>query len=220
MAANPPDYHLAELALAQDTTNPRRVLPEIPASARRILDIGCGAGQTLLACAQPGRVTVGVDYDPEALRLGTSLKVPAFLVRAAGERLPFRSSSFDFVFSRVALPYMNIPAALAETARVLEPGGRVWFTLHPPGMFSWRAFLHPRSAVFELYRLANTAAFHLAGLHFRYPLRRSRMESYQTGSGMCRALRKAGFDDIGFRQTAFHCVVSARRVLPCRKLTS
>ena len=77
MAGNSPEYHLAELALARATSDPRRILPDIPAGARRVLDIGCGAGQTLLACAAEDRRSVGVDYDFEALRLGASLQVPA-----------------------------------------------------------------------------------------------------------------------------------------------
>jgi ubiquinone/menaquinone biosynthesis C-methylase UbiE len=210
MASNSPEYHLAELALARATNDPRRILPDIPADARRVLDIGCGAGQTLLACAAENRQAVGVDYDFEALRLGASLNVPASLAQATGEQLPFRDASFDFVFSRVALPYMKIPAALAEIARVLQPGGRVWFALHPLDMFSWQSFAHPRSAAYELYRLLNTASLHYGGLQFRYPLRPSRTESYQTPAGIRRALQRAGFDEIQLHRTAQHCVVAAR----------
>jgi ubiquinone/menaquinone biosynthesis C-methylase UbiE len=38
------------------------------------------------------------------------------------------------VISRVALPYMHIPMALAEIARVVKSGGHVWLTLHPFAM--------------------------------------------------------------------------------------
>jgi SAM-dependent methyltransferase len=210
MASNSPEYHLAELAVARSTDDPRRILPDIPAAARRVLDIGCGAGQTLLACAAENRTSVGVDFDFDALRLGGSLQLPASLAQATGEQLPFRSASFDFVFSRVALPYMKIPTALAEIARVLQPGGRVWLTLHPLGMFSWQSLSRPRSAVYELYRLCNTAALHWGGFQFRYPLRRSRTESYQTSAGIRRALQHAGFDEIRILRTAQHFVATAR----------
>jgi ubiquinone/menaquinone biosynthesis C-methylase UbiE len=212
MASNSPDYHLAEHALTQAAGDHRRVLPEIPDSARRILDIGCGAGQTLLACAQAGRQAFGIDYDFEALQLGQNLRVPAALARASGEELPFRSASFDFVYSRVALPYMKIPVALAEIARVLQPGGRVWFTLHPLTMLSWsQAFSRPRKLLFEAYRLFNTAVLHFGGSQIRYPLRSSRTESYQTDRGIRQALLHAGFQDVELRRTAVHFIATARK---------
>lgn len=212
MASNTPEYHLAELELARSAQDPRRILPDIPQDAKRILDIGCGAGQTLLACARDGRVAVGVDYDWEALRLGMNLKVPALLTRASGEMLPFQAAAFDFVFSRVALPYMNIPVALKEIARVLQPGGRIWISLHPTSMLSWgQALSHPRKTMFELYRLSNTIALHFTGRQFPYPLRRSRIESYQTEEGMRRVLRGTGFGDIATKCTRTHFIITARR---------
>lgn len=212
MASNPPEYHLAELALARAQDDPRRSVPEIPESAQWILDIGCGAGQSLLACVRSGQRAVGVDRDLEALRLGRRLRVPALLVQASGEQLPFGDASFDFILSRVALPYMHIPSALAEAARLLRPGGRLWLALHPVATFSWRrALRHPRSAAFEIYRLLNTAALHWGGVQFRYPLRRSRIESYQTEAGMRRLLQRTGFENIGFSRPPLQLIVTARR---------
>jgi ubiquinone/menaquinone biosynthesis C-methylase UbiE len=212
MATNPPEYHLAELALARAQDDLRRCLPDIPESAQWILDIGCGAGQTLLACARSSQKAVGVDCDLEALRLGRRLGVPALLVQASGEQLPFRNASFDFIFSRVALPYMHIPATLSEAARLLRPGGRLWLTLHPLATFSWRQALgHPRGAVFEIYRLLNTAALHLCGVQVRYPLRRSRIESYQTEAGVRRVLRRSGFEDVAITRPPRQFIVTARR---------
>ncbi len=211
MATSPLEYHLEELKLAQDAADSRRILPEIPPEARSVLDVGCGAGQTLVACHREGCRAVGVEFDFAALQLGRQLQVPAHLAQASGERLPFAAASFDFLFSRVALPYMNIPVALAEMARVMQPGGRIWLTLHPLAMLSWSyALRDPRRMVFEIYRLCNTAALHFTGKQFHYPLRRSRMESYQTGQGIRRALKRAGFEEIEIRQ-ATHFVVKARR---------
>ena len=212
MAENSPDYHLAELKRAREQGG--EALPKIPADVRRVLDVGCGAGQTLLVCAPEVAQAFGVDFDFDALRLGRELKVPAGLVQASGEQLPFRSGSFDFLYSRVALPYMDIPVALAEFARVLEPGGRLWITLHPLSMLEWRAaFRSPRRAAFELYRLANTMALHFFWRQFRYPLRRSRTESYQTNQGIHRILQKTGFGKIRLHRTGQQFGVSAQRNL-------
>ncbi len=113
-------YHLSELRVALDTNNPRRILPDTT-SARRILDIGCGAGQTLIA-TQPSGYCFGIDIDPEALQLGRTQTDCIDFTQGVGEALPFRTGSFDLVISRVATPYMHIATALAEMRRVLEPG--------------------------------------------------------------------------------------------------
>ncbi len=211
-----PAYHLRELAVAQTIDDPRRILPEIPPGCQRVLDVGCGAGQSLVACAaqhkDPGCQWFGIDFEQAAVRLGPEMGVPAALACASGEALPFREGSFDFVFSRVALPYMDIPVAVAEMKRVLRAGGGLWLTLHPLGMLSWgKALSSPRRTVFEAYRLANTVALHFLGTQFRYPLRRQRIESYQTVEGMRRLLRTQGFENIDTRLGRHFVVTASKR---------
>ncbi len=107
----------------------------------RVLDIGCGAGQTLrlLADRSPS-LRVGIDYDAEVLTLGqlTSHEEgqPIVFGRATAHALPFLDGQFTHVVCRVALNYMHQKQALAEMVRVLEPGGflftrteRVWYDL-------------------------------------------------------------------------------------------
>src|SRR3954449_13214466 len=122
-------YHESELRVALDPNNPLRLVPDT-GNAQSILDIGCGAGQTLIAIG-PKKLRVGVDIDTEAVTFGVHWPEARGirLGAATGENLPFQPSSFDFVYSRVALPYMHIPTALAEIHRVLRPGGNLWLTL-------------------------------------------------------------------------------------------
>ena len=74
-------YHEGELRVALDTGHPHRLVPQ-PGDASAILDIGCGAGQTLVALGVARR-SVGVDIDVAALRvaargpLGEPLRVAA-----------------------------------------------------------------------------------------------------------------------------------------------
>jgi SAM-dependent methyltransferase len=64
-------YHLLELEIARAADDPRRVMPVLSNRDGSILDIGCGAGQTLIACdLKPGVFACGVDVDEEALVLG------------------------------------------------------------------------------------------------------------------------------------------------------
>ena len=58
------DYHLQELAIANCPADPRHILPPVSASHRWLLDVGCGAGQTLIASRlDPGVKVCGVDPD-------------------------------------------------------------------------------------------------------------------------------------------------------------
>jgi SAM-dependent methyltransferase len=95
----------------------------------RVLDVGCGAGQTLrlLASRRPAE-RIGIDLDLEALAFGRRLAdrdggPGPYLLRGAGERLPFGEARFTHVICRVALNYMHQATALRELTRVLEPGG-------------------------------------------------------------------------------------------------
>jgi SAM-dependent methyltransferase len=208
------EYHLAELAVARSAKDKRRSVPDIPAGCERVLDVGCGAGQTLLACELNGAKAFGIELVLEALQLGRTLSSEINFVCGGGEMLPYRADSFDLVLSRVALPYMNIPVAIAEMARVLRSGGHIWLTLHGLSMFSWRnALRNPRTAAFEAYRMLNTASLHFIGRQFQYPLRRTMTESYQTRVGISGALRRAGFEDIqvGMDRDQFRVTARKRR---------
>ena len=131
-------YHVLELQIAANPVDTRRVMPTIGAHHRRIVDVGCGAGQTLIASRLGEEVEAfGVDRDHKALSLGRQMYPRLRLIRARGEELPLPSRSFDLAISRVALPYMRTTAALSEMARVLRPGGDLWIVLHPFSLV-WR----------------------------------------------------------------------------------
>jgi SAM-dependent methyltransferase len=101
-------------------------------SPERILDVGCGTGLLFdrLSEALPDAGLFGVD--PSAGMLGVARGKAggrAALTRAAAERLPFRSGSFDLVLTVSALHYWREPAAgVREIRRVLRPGGQVAIT--------------------------------------------------------------------------------------------
>jgi SAM-dependent methyltransferase len=90
--------------------------PFLPAQAR-VLDLGCGAGHSFHLLAP--RETVGVDLSAEALA-GQDRETHVADMRA----LPFDSASFDAVLSVHSIEHVpDARPALAETARVLRPGG-------------------------------------------------------------------------------------------------
>src|SRR5207248_11447794 len=118
MNTSPVSYHDDEFRIALDSTSPHRVVPDT-GSAEAVLDIGCGAGQTPVTLGHHKR-RVGVDVDIEALRFGLHRTTTEGIRVAAaqGEHPPFAERTFDLVYSRVAPPYTDIPAALTDMPRV------------------------------------------------------------------------------------------------------
>jgi ubiquinone/menaquinone biosynthesis C-methylase UbiE len=202
-------YHLGELQIALDPTNPRRLVPD-SSGCSRILDIGCGAGQTLIALKTPA-FCVGVDIDRDALQIGREIGGNIRFAAARGELLPFRDGSFDMVFSRVALPYMNIPRALREMRRVTVRGGKLWLSLHgidmPLERFRTSGL---KGKIFAAYVMANGLSFQLFGRNF--PFLTGACESFQTERAMRSALSRAGFDDVRFTRRDRLFVVTAAAV--------
>ena len=108
---------------------------------RRVLDIGCGAGQEMLPFAARGAKTVGLDFMPEVGQVGREMfaaegfgeKVE--FIRASGHELPFAAAAFDVLICRIALMYMDVKPALLEMARVLRPGGVFFLKYHAPSYY-------------------------------------------------------------------------------------
>ena len=211
------DYHLDELRIATTEGHPRRVLPPVMKGDRRVLDVGCGAGQTLIATNfEPGTTVIGLDLDKSALSFGRQLDQRINFVCARAESLPFQSEHLDLVFSRVALPYMNIHKTLSEMRRVLKTGGRIWLVLHPYSMVIKETMealydLKIKRAVVCLYVIANGIVLNSLGKEFHMPFRKAYYESFQTIRGIRKLLRKTGFADIRAEQNGFF-VATARKV--------
>ncbi|NTF90711.1 methyltransferase domain-containing protein [Agrobacterium rhizogenes] len=100
-----------------------------------ILDIGCGAGQTLLQLAErvgaEGRV-IGVDVAPLLLEIASRRTEPLSqvrLIQADAQSLDLSSESTDAVFSRFGVMSFDDPvAAFANFRRILRPSGTLAFT--------------------------------------------------------------------------------------------
>lgn len=106
-----------------------------PVRGLRLLNLGCGTGGFSAAAEAAGALAWGVDVDAEAVAIARARVSRGRIVRAAAERLPFASGSFDVVYCVSTLEHVaDGRAALAEMARVLRPRGRLY--LHTPSRWS------------------------------------------------------------------------------------
>ena len=192
------DYHLMELEIALSADDDRRAVPSVGDSDAVIVDIGCGIGQTLVAldCSH-SKTCIGIDVDRGALTFGTRRVGHAvrFLCCDAAT-LAIASGVADLVFSRVALPYTDIPRVIREIRRVLKKEGRVWFALHGRAM-ACRALqkeiyaLNLRRSLYATYVLLN--GYVLKYLGFVIPYGRGKYGSWQDMATMRRLLIRQGF---------------------------
>ena len=104
---------------------------QLPAGAH-VLDVGTGPGRLPVEIARRSpqvRVT-GLDVSPRMIEAATAAIEPGQQVSAeVGDvaRLPYRDGSVDLVVSTLSQHHWpDRAAALAELARVLAPGGRIW----------------------------------------------------------------------------------------------
>ncbi len=120
-----------------DAEYEEQILPlarECLAGAQRVLDVGTGEGQIARLVARDGAgLVVGVDPTLAQLQAAHERGGPIGYSRANADALPFPDNAFDAVV--VCLVFEHIAhhePAIAEIARVLEPGGRFAFFLNHP----------------------------------------------------------------------------------------
>jgi SAM-dependent methyltransferase len=96
------------------------------ADARRVLDVGCGAGALLPALrdAAPRAAIVGLDLSLGMLRLAHGRGFP--VARSDAAALPIAARSFDVAVLAYMLFHLSEPAsALRSTREALRPAGKV-----------------------------------------------------------------------------------------------
>jgi ubiquinone/menaquinone biosynthesis C-methylase UbiE len=179
----------------------RRILDAANITAQdRVLDLGCGIGNILIALAERVDFSgppVGVDVSPDLIRIGereiaqAGLQNRIQLQVSPATHLPFEAGSFDVVLTSHVLKHLDDQALLAsfrEVARILRPGGR--FLL-------WEFEKSARSAL--LFWSAR-----LTGLPPPFQLR--------TNAEFARALRSTGFLRVVRVDTGFFLLPPVPRI--------
>ncbi|MEA3018899.1 MAG: hypothetical protein QOI47_423 [Actinomycetota bacterium] len=114
-----------------------QILPlaaECLAGAQRVLDVGCGEGQVARLAAKVGAgLVVGIDPTWAQVEVAAQRGGGVSYARAGAAALPFPDAAFDAVVACLVFEHIReVDEAIAEVARVLEPGGRFTFFLNHP----------------------------------------------------------------------------------------
>ena len=111
-----------------------RLLAQVPASARHLVDVGCGEGTFCRYASERVEQVTGIDPDASVLPDPSG---GVDYLQGSAERLPLDDASVDAVTMTAVLHHCDVRVALAEARRVLAPGG-VLLVLGIGGFGGWR----------------------------------------------------------------------------------
>jgi len=115
-------------------------------NGKRVADVGCGKGRfaRIVKERNPSASVVALDLAEAMLR-----PIPSEIERVAASMtaLPLATAAFDGAYATESLEHaVDIPAAVAELARIVKPGGRIviidknaaaWGRLKTPEWEQW-----------------------------------------------------------------------------------
>jgi len=130
-----PFYDLIQRWVVRDTLFKSRLIEQAGIQAgHRVLDLGCGTGTLALMVkrSQPDAEVVGLDADPQMLKVATAKAaretMTAKFDQGMAFSLPYPDDSFDRVLSSLMIHHLKTPdkgKTAREIHRILKPGGRL-----------------------------------------------------------------------------------------------
>ncbi|MFK7855735.1 MAG: bifunctional 2-polyprenyl-6-hydroxyphenol methylase/3-demethylubiquinol 3-O-methyltransferase UbiG [Granulosicoccus sp.] len=175
--------------------NPLRldwIQERVPLAGAKVLDVGCGGGILAESMSHAGANVLGIDLAEaplavarlHALETGAELEYQEISAEACAEQMP---GSFDCVTCLEMLEHVPDPAStVAACARLVKPGGRVFFStlnrnpkswlfaivgaeyvlrLLPKGTHDWKKFIKP-SSLAGFCRQADLKVDEIIGLNY------------------------------------------------------
>ena len=161
-----------------------------------LLDVGCSDFRrySVLSASLAQHYT-GLEIDFATLAAGLARKPvvgPVLAVNGSAELLPFPNDCFDVVLLNDMLAYCDKPGVIAETSRVLKPGGYA-ISLHN-NTIEWSLYklFHPEKPllvewVHSLVVILNTLVYRLLGV-------RAFHTTFSSGRELRRLFRDQGLD--------------------------
>jgi len=165
----------------------------VPPPGRQTLEMGCGEGRVARDLVARKHRVIGIDSSPTLIRYAREADPSGRYELADAASLPFADASFDLVIAYNSLmDITDMPGAVREAARVLEPAGRFCISV-----------THPLNDAGLFESAEPDAAFIIRGSYFgRRPFEghyeRDGLEMTFRGwmyalEDYCRALESAGF---------------------------
>jgi SAM-dependent methyltransferase len=177
-----------------------RFLELLPEPGRLTLDVGCGEGRVTRDLKELEHPVVGVDSSETMIAAARDADPTGEYVVADAAALPFPDGHADLVVAFMSLMDVDdMPSAVGELARVLEPGGRLAVAVvHPINSGAGRE--HPENSLLltENYfeRRYYRDEFERDGLRMTFESRHWTLEDYFDvilGAGLqIEALREVG----------------------------
>ena len=178
--------------LKRGTTRKQLEALDIDATGKKVLDVGCGPGNLLVALStEAPKLLIGVDIDETFLVFGRSQienfvelsSIVPTLLRASLPTLPFADETFDLVTCFLVMPHVpDDRTALTELARILKPGGTLAVSGHGFG-FPLRYLKRFRLKPLQMY---------LASLIYRCTGKKWIQNTLQNDDEICDILNSIG----------------------------
>jgi len=112
----------------------RMVVDERFLYGKTVLDSGCGVGRLTQSVGKLSKEIFGIDFSQgvdEAQILNQKIST-VHILQGDIMNLPFKESSFDYVYSKGVLHYVSdVRKCIASLASVIKPGGALSITLYP-----------------------------------------------------------------------------------------
>ncbi len=125
----------------------RHIISQLPPlKGKRVLELGCGAGEASVYLAKQGASVVAGDLSEGMLKVALNLaekhSVSIETLKFSADRIPSEDECFDIVYAANLLHHVDIEKTLKECSRVLKPGGTFasWDPLaHNPAINIYRS---------------------------------------------------------------------------------
>ncbi len=109
----------------------------VPSNAKRILDVGCGAGDNARLLASRGCVVTGVTFSEQEAEVAARHCERVILADVEREDLDLPAQGFDVILLSHVLEHLRAPSELLRRlARLIPVGGGVVIAV--PNMAQWR----------------------------------------------------------------------------------
>jgi SAM-dependent methyltransferase len=129
----------------------------LPPPGRRTVDVGCGEGRVSRDLTELGHRVVGIDVSRSmaAAARDAAPEIPVIVADAAA--IPIAGESCDLAIAYMSLQDIDdMPSAISEVARVLQPRGRLCM-----------AVVHPMNSAGQFESLEPEASFIIDGSYLK-----------------------------------------------------